>query len=64
MSEMPMKDRRDIGRVETPMERLQAARELSSCCVGIEASLQPNSRTEKDIGRLIGRIKASWIRPS
>lgn len=64
MDQKPMKDRRDIGNVETPIERLQAARELSSCCVGVEASLLPKSRTEKDIGRLIGRIKSSWIRPS
>lgn len=64
MSEAPTKDRRNIGRVEFPIERLQAARELSSCCVGVEASLQPKSKSEHDIGRLIGRIKSSWIRPS
>jgi hypothetical protein len=36
----PIKDRRDIGKVVLPIEKLMAARELSSCCVGVEAALE------------------------
>ena len=38
------KDRRDIGEVVSPIEQLLAARELSSCCVGVEAMLEENAR--------------------
>lgn len=40
-----MKDRRDIGRVIFPIEKILAAREVSSCCVGVEALI------EQDAGR-------------
>ncbi len=30
----------DIGEVVSPIERLTAAREVSSCCVGVEAMLE------------------------
>ena len=33
----PSKDRRDIGQVVFPIEKILRARELSSCCVGVEA---------------------------
>ena len=33
----PSKDRRNIGQVVFPIEKLLRARELSSCCVGVEA---------------------------
>ena len=33
------RNRRDIGQVEFLSERITAARELSSCCVGVEAML-------------------------
>ena len=36
----PVKDRRNIGQVISPIEKLNAARELSSCCVGVEAALE------------------------
>ena len=39
----PMKDRRDIGQVVFPIEKMIAARELSSCCVGVEAALETNT---------------------
>ncbi|MDH3635405.1 MAG: hypothetical protein OES20_11945 [Gammaproteobacteria bacterium] len=39
-----MKDRRDIGRVDIAIEKLMAAREVSSCCVGVEALLEIDSK--------------------
>ncbi len=39
-----LKDRRDIGEVVFPIEKMIAAREISSCCVGIEAALENNSK--------------------
>ena len=38
-----MKDRRDIGKVVFPIEKLLAAREISSCCVGSEALLDADA---------------------
>ncbi len=35
-----LRDRRDIGKVEFLMDKMTTARELSSCCVGIEAALE------------------------
>ncbi len=32
--------RQDIGEVISPIERLLAAREVSSCCIGTEALLE------------------------
>ncbi len=37
------KDRRDIGQVTFLSEKMAAAREFSSCCVGVEAALETNS---------------------
>lgn len=39
----PTRDRRDIGRVVFPIEKMAAARELSSCCVGVEAALETDT---------------------
>ena len=39
----PMKDRRDIGKVEFAIEKLIAAREISSSCIGAEALLEADS---------------------
>lgn len=39
----PSKDRRDIGQVVFLSEKMAAARELSSCCVGTEAALESGS---------------------
>jgi hypothetical protein len=42
----PLKDRRDIGRVSFPIEKLMASRELSSCCAGQEAMLETRQEIE------------------
>ncbi|WP_108883050.1 hypothetical protein [Anderseniella sp. Alg231-50] len=39
----PTRDRRNIGQVIFPIEKMAAARELSSCCVGVEAALETNT---------------------
>lgn len=39
----PTKDRRDIGQVVFLSEKMAAAREFSSCCVGVEAALETNT---------------------
>jgi hypothetical protein len=39
------KDRRDIGRVDFAIEKMMAAREVSSCCVGVEALLEIDSKS-------------------
>ena len=43
----PPKDRRDIGQVVFLMKKMNAARELSSCCVGVEAALEGNVALDK-----------------
>ena len=50
----PTKDRRDIGEVVFPIEKMIAAREISSCCVGVEAALENNSKliTARTSGRV------------
>lgn len=40
-----VKDRRDIGKVVSPIETMMAAREVSSSCVGVEALLEVNSKS-------------------
>ena len=40
-----MKDHRDIGRVVFPIEKMMAAREISSSCVGVEALLEVDSKS-------------------
>ena len=40
-----MKDRRDIGRVDFAIEKMMAAREISSACVGVEALLEVDSKS-------------------
>lgn len=36
------RDRRNVGEVVFLNEKIMAARELSSCCVGVEAALETN----------------------
>ncbi|MGI9462830.1 MAG: hypothetical protein ACR2OM_02765 [Aestuariivirgaceae bacterium] len=36
----PTKDRRDVGQVVFLAEKMDVAREISSCCVGTEAALE------------------------
>lgn len=40
----PARDLRDIGQVVSHIDKMNEAREISSCCVGVEAAL------ETDIG--------------
>ena len=37
------RDRRNIGKVVSPIEKMMAAREQSSCCVGVEALLEADA---------------------
>ena len=39
----PTKDRRDVGQVVFLNEKMNAAREFSSCCIGTEAALETDS---------------------
>ena len=41
------KDRRDIGSVDFTIEKMMAAREVSSSCVGVEALLEVDSKSIK-----------------
>ncbi|MFT7688984.1 MAG: hypothetical protein ACI9FB_004350 [Candidatus Azotimanducaceae bacterium] len=38
----PTRDRRDIGEVIPFIEKMDAFRETSSCCVGVEANIDTN----------------------
>jgi hypothetical protein len=49
------KDRRDIGEVVFPIEKMMAARALRSSCVGVEALLEMNSRSINRRTRRTGR---------
>jgi hypothetical protein len=49
---VPSRDRRDIGQVTFLSEKMAAAREFSSCCVGVEAALETNSGFEGLLRRL------------
>ena len=51
------RDRRDIGEVVSPIEQMLAARELSSCCVGVEAML------EEDAQPIRQRVREFIIKP-
>ena len=48
------KNRRDIGQVVFPIEKMLEARELSSCCVGVEARLE----TDRGFSGLAQRLSA------
>ena len=39
------KDRRDIGRVDFAIEKMMAARQMSSSCVGVEALLEIDAKS-------------------
>lgn len=38
----PTRDRRDIGEVIPFIEKMDAFRETSSCCIGVEANIEAN----------------------
>ena len=48
----PTRDLRDIGRVIPFVETMDAARESSSCCVGVEAALETKTSMNGFINRL------------
>ena len=52
----PTRDLRDIGQVVPFIEKMDAARETSSCCVGVEAALESNKNIDSLIIRLSSRI--------
>jgi hypothetical protein len=51
-----MKDRRDIGGVVFPIEKMLAARQISPSCVGVEALLEIDA---KSIARTARRDKST-----
>ena len=54
----PTKDRCDIGQVVFPIEKMAVARDLRSCCVGVEAALETNSGLAEFVKRLPRRDTA------
>ena len=46
------KNRRDIGKVIPLIEKMRAAREISSDCVGVEALLETNSEIDGYVKRV------------
>ena len=48
----PTKDRRDVGQVVFLSEKMEIAREISSCCVGTEAYLETETAGEALLRRL------------
>ncbi len=50
------RNRRDVGRVVFLSEEMAAARELHSCCVGVEASLESKVDFGEVLKRLGGKI--------
>ncbi|NNE21193.1 MAG: hypothetical protein HKN11_01150 [Rhizobiales bacterium] len=51
----PTKDRRDVGQVVFLNEKMEAAREFSSCCIGTEAALETNSGFKALMRRLANK---------
>lgn len=51
------KDRRDIGKVISLIEKMDAAREISSSCVGVEALLETNHEIENQVKQPAGHKK-------
>jgi quercetin dioxygenase-like cupin family protein len=49
------KNRRDIGKVVPLIEKMNAAREISSCCVGVEALLETNNEIDGYVKRVKNR---------
>ena len=49
------KNRRDIGKAVPLIEKMTAAREISSCCVGVEALLETNNEIEGYVKRVKNR---------
>ena len=51
----PTKDWRDVGHVVFLNEKMEAAREFSSCCIGTEAALETNSGFKALMRRLANK---------
>jgi hypothetical protein len=51
----PGKDRRDIGQVISPIEKMMAAREASSSCVGVEALLEIDAKRIRRVNDKAGK---------
>lgn len=47
------RDRRDIGEVVFLSEKMEAARQISSCCVGVEATLETNNGLSNLVRKLL-----------
>ena len=52
----PTRDLRDIGKVIPFVETMDAARESSSCCVGVEAALETNKSMNASRNRISNSI--------
>lgn len=53
---VPTRNRRDIGRVVNLADKMDAARDLSGCCVGVEALLEADATGKGFIERIMERI--------
>jgi hypothetical protein len=51
----PARDRRDIGQVISPIEKMMAAREASSSCVGVEALLEIDAKRIRSVKDKAGK---------
>ena len=54
----PTRNLRDIGQVVPFIEKMDAAREASSCCIGVEAALESNKNIDSLMKRLSSRISS------
>ena len=54
------KNRRDIGKVIPLIEKMNAAREISSCCVGVEALLETDREIDGYAKRVKNRIRTGY----
>ena len=58
----PTKNRKDIGEVEFPIEKLKAARASSASCIHVEAALESDSGLTNLI-KDRSRSTVRWIEP-
>lgn len=59
----PTRNLRDIGQVVPFIEKMDAARESSSCCAGVEAALETNKNIDGFINQLSSRITSKKSDP-
>lgn len=53
----PTRDRRDIGEVIPFIEKMDAFRETSSCCVGVEANIDTNKSLKGFMNRQLSQSR-------